>query len=71
MSWLLRSYKRILQYLSRRPEYNKDDFTVEYFPTLGLQTPTRVVAGRTVPDITLLAPDCFHFMKELHSRIGM
>ena len=27
--------------------------------------------GRKVLDIGLLAPDCFHFMKELHSRVGV
>ena len=27
--------------------------------------------GRLVPDLALLAPDCFHFMKELHSRLGV
>ena len=27
--------------------------------------------GRLVPDLAILAPDCFHFMKELHSRLGV
>ena len=28
-------------------------------------------SGRVIPDISLLAPDCFHFLKELHSRSGV
>ena len=32
---------------------------------------TRDSSGRVIPDISLLAPDCFHFLKELHSRAGV
>ena len=34
-------------------------------------TRTRDAEGRVIPDISLLAPDCFHFLKELHSRAGV
>ena len=60
----------MLRSLSYLPQYNTDLFTVEYLPTLVTDLPHTTVAGREVPDLSLLAPDCFHFMKELHSRIG-
>ena len=64
--------RKILQRLSYERRYNRDDFTVEYLSTL-VDTVPRVTAsdGRRVLDIGILAPDCFHFMKELHSRIGV
>jgi len=68
--WLWRSYLKVLRNLSNSPKYNKDDFTVEYLPTLEGDLPRVNMGGRSVPDLSLLAPDCFHFMKELHSRIG-
>ena len=64
--------RKILQRLSYERRYNRDDFTVEYLSTL-VDTVPRVTTsdGRRVLDIGILAPDCFHFMKELHSRIGV
>ena len=63
---------KILDRLSYEKKYNRDDFTVEYLTTLVDNIPTVTNRrGRKVLDIGLLAPDCFHFMKELHSRAGV
>ena len=65
-------FRKILQRLSYERRYNRDDFTVEYLSTLVDNVPTVTTDyGRQVLDIGILAPDCFHFMKELHSRIGV
>ena len=63
---------KILERVSYDVQYNRDDFTVEYLTTLVDNIP-RVTnsGGRQVLDMSLLAPDCFHFMKELHSRVGV
>ena len=65
-------FSKILERLSYERQYNRDDFTVEYLTTLVDNIP-RVTSsrGRKVLDMSLLAPDCFHFMKELHSRVGV
>lgn len=58
--------------LSFEKKFNREDFTVEYLSTFVDDIPrTKTKEGRIVPDISLFAPDCFHFMKELHSRIGV
>ena len=64
------NFRKIAKYLSFQPQYNRDDFIVEYLPTLEVDLPKVTIGGRSVPDISLLAPDCFHFMKELHGRLG-
>ena len=65
-------FSKILQRLSYERRYNRDDFTVEYLSTLVENVPRVYTAeGGHVLDIGILAPDCFHFMKELHSRIGV
>jgi len=72
VKWLHSQYRKILEKLSYESRYNRDDFTVEYLTTFSDDIPmTRLRDGRVVPDISLLAPDCFHFMKELHSRVGV
>merc|ERR1711874_261401 len=68
--WLWSKYREVLRKLSFLPQFNTDDFTVEYQSTLVADLPKATLGGRAVPDLSLLAPDCFHFMKELHSRIG-
>ena len=61
-----------MERLSYEKKYNRDDFTVEYLTTLVDNIPTVTTRrGRKVLDIGLLAPDCFHFMKELQSRVGV
>jgi len=70
VKWLVESYRKIAKQLSFQSQYNRDDFTVEYLPTLEIDLPEVRVGGRSVPDLSLLAPDCFHFMKELHGRLG-
>ena len=65
-------FRKVLRKLSYEAEFNRDDFIVEYFSTFVDDVPkTRSPNGRIVPDLSLFAPDCFHFMKELHSRIGV
>merc|ERR1712123_163210 len=57
VEWLLRTYRKILRYLSSQPQYNRDDFTVEYQPTTMAELPRVLVGGRSVPDLNMLAPD--------------
>ena len=65
-------FSKILERLSYEKKYNRDDFTVEYLTTMVDNIPKVTDRrGRKVLDIGLLAPDCFHFMKELHSRVGV
>ena len=65
-------FSKILERLSYEAQYNRDDFTVEYLTTLVDNIPTVTTRrGKKVLDSGLLAPDCFHFMKELHSRVGV
>jgi len=70
VKWLWNSYRSVLSSISQDPAYNRNNFTVEYFPTLATELPTRNEGGINVPNLDLLAPDCFHFNKDLHGRIG-
>ena len=72
VKWLHSQYKKILKRLSYEEKYNRDDFTVEYLSTLVDDIPrVRTAGGRHILDIDTLSSDCFHFRKELHSRMGV
>ena len=71
--WLWTSYRAVLARLATSPAYSREDFTVELVTTVGerdIFPEVAVGGGRTAPDLALLAPDCYHFTKDLHARIA-
>ena len=64
------NFRLALQRISEDPAYNRPDFGVEYFSLLSSDPPTKLEGGKVVPDGELLAPDCFHFTKELQGTIA-
>jgi len=71
--WLWTSYRAVLARLATSPTYSREDFTVELVTTVGerdIFPEVAVGGGRTAPDLALLAPDCYHFTKDLHARIA-
>jgi len=52
------------------PKFNNDLFTVEYVPAVQGRLPPRMESGRLTLDLGLLAPDCFHFMSNLHGIVA-
>jgi len=72
VDWLWRSYRKILYKLSKESRYNREDFAVEMLTTVSEENifPMVNINGRQVLDLSLLAPDCYHFKKALHARIA-
>ena len=63
-------YRSSLQRISEDPLYHRPDFGVEYFSLLSADPPTKTEGGKVVPDGGVLAPDCFHFTKDLQGTIA-
>ena len=63
-------YRSSLQRISEDPLYHRPDFGVEYFSLLSADPPTKIEGGKMVPDGGVLAPDCFHFTKDLQGTIA-
>lgn len=61
---LEQNFKEILQNVVRRPEFQRDDFTVVYQP-FGVNA--TVYIDNLFPDISIVAYDCIHFSQKGHA----
>jgi len=62
-------YNSRLHDISLNPKYNTDDFAVVYQPFLSQTVIPTKPDGK--PDLTYLAPDCFHFSEKSHQAAGV